>query len=58
MKSQVVEETCKKRATEFKESYLNKLKQLQSSPLYVNKSIFLFILFLINGAIFIVHMVS
>ncbi len=36
MKSQIEEETCKKRAADFKDSYLNKLKQLQSSPLYVN----------------------
>lgn len=33
MKSQDQEETCKKRAAEFKESYLTKLKQLENSPL-------------------------
>ena len=35
MKSQIVEETCKKRAAEFKESYLTKLKQVKNSPLLV-----------------------
>jgi hypothetical protein len=33
MKSQFVEETCKKRASEFKESFLNKLKHLKTAPL-------------------------